>query len=69
MLFDKLSQSGIHRGVFAVLLAIMWLMPIVLGWMAYEAAHHHMKLLSVRWPEVHPNPRLTFALLSGTIPP
>jgi hypothetical protein len=45
MLFDKLSQSGIHRGVFAVLLGIMWLMPIVLGWIAYEAAHNHMKLL------------------------
>jgi hypothetical protein len=45
MLFDKLNQSGIHRGVFAVLLATMWLMPIVLGWIAYEASHHHMKIL------------------------
>ncbi len=45
MLYEKLTQSGIHRGVFAVLLGIMWLMPIVVGWMAYEAAHTHMKFL------------------------
>jgi len=45
MLFDKLTQSGIHRGVFAVLLGIMWLMHLVLGWIAYEAAHNHMKLI------------------------
>ena len=34
MLYEKLTKSGIHRGVFAVLLGIMWLMPIVVGWMA-----------------------------------
>ena len=45
MLYEKLTQSGIHRGVFALLLGIMWLMPIVVGWMAYEAAHTHMKFL------------------------
>jgi hypothetical protein len=23
----------------------MWLMPVVLGWVAYEASHNHMKLV------------------------
>lgn len=43
MLYEKLIQSGINRGFFAVLLGIMWLSPIVFGWIAYEAHGHHMK--------------------------
>lgn len=45
MLYEKLLQSGINRAIFAVVLGIMWLSPIVFGWIAYEAAHIHAKLV------------------------
>lgn len=45
MLYDKLLKSGINRVFFATILAIMWLAPVVFGWIAFETSHHHGKMV------------------------
>lgn len=44
MLFRNAAKSPINRVLFAVLLAIMWVAPVVFGWISYETHGHHLKM-------------------------
>ena len=44
MLFQNVAKSNVHRCFLAVLLGIMWIAPLILGWIAYESNSHHMKM-------------------------